>query len=352
VASGIGALSNNTAGSFNTATGVFALQNNTNSYNTAIGADALGLNTSGSDNTATGYAALYYNTNGQANTASGCYALFYNTSGLDNTASGYYALLSNTSGTDNTAYGPNSLYQNTTENYNTANGVFSLNENTIGSCNTAVGYGALFDNTNNDYNAAVGYQSLRNSIGSNNVALGYQAGYQLTTGSSNIDIGNAGVAGGTATIRIGAEQTNTYIAGVYGTTISGGAAVYVDSSGQLGVLSSSARFKQNVQSMGDASDVLLSLHPVKFQYKQSMDPKGTPQFGLVAEEVEKIDPDLVVRDAKNQVYTVRYEAVNAMLLNEFLKQHQTVEEQKTEIATLENRLNELEKAVQSSTKAK
>jgi hypothetical protein len=166
------------------------------------------------------------------------------------------------------------------------------------------------------------------------VALGFSAGYLITTGSYNIDIGNEAVDGDAYITRIGSSQTNAYIAGIYGTTISSGSAVYVDSSGQLGVLSSSARFKQNIQGMGDASDVLLSLHPVKFQYKKDMDPKGTPQFGLVAEEVNEVDPDLVVRDANNQVYTVRYEAVNAMLLNEFLKQHHTVQEQKAQIATL------------------
>ena len=173
--------------------------------------------------------------------------------------------------------------------------------------------------------------------------------------SYNIDIGNYAFSGENQTTRIGEFQTNCFIAGIYGSTVASGVEVYVNSNGQLGTMTSSARFKQNIHSMNDASDVLLALHPVTFQYNKDLDPQGTPQFGLVAEEVEKVDPDLVARDNEGKTYTVRYQAINAMLLNEFLKQHQKVEEQDTEIETLkakadkvdalEKQLDELEAAV-------
>ncbi len=287
------------------------------------------MNTTGNENTATGSAALYNNTTGGQNTADGRQALNSNQGGLANTAVGYQA-----------AY-------------------FNL----LGSYNTAIGLQALYNNTiNGNGNTAIGYQALYNTTGgSGNIALGYQAGYNLTTGDNNIDIGNAGVAGEGNTIRMGVQgtQTATFIAGIYGTTVSG-SSVTVNSNGRLGVAPSSRRFKQNIQSMDDASSVLLSLHPVTFNYKPDIDPQGTPQFGLIAEEVDRLDPDLVVRDGKNQIFTVRYEAVNAMLLNEFLKQHRRVEEQNTEIQalkekvgkveSLEKRLNELQQLVQALAK--
>jgi hypothetical protein len=150
----------------------------------------------------------------------------------------------------------------------------------------------------------------------------------LTTGSYNIDIGNEGVAGDANTIKIGVQGTQaaTYIAGIHGATVAGGVEVVVDAAGQLGVKTSSARFKEEIKPMDEASEAILALKPVTFRYKKELDPQGIPQFGLVAEQVEKVDPDLVVRDEKGQVYTVRYEAVNAMLLNEFLKEHQRVQE--------------------------
>ena len=164
--------------------------------------------------------------------------------------------------------------------------------------------------------------------------MGYQAGFNLTSGSNNIDIGNAGVAGDAGTIRIGTKgaHTKTFVAGIYGATTSGGIPVYIGGAGKLGTTTSSARFKQNIHDMGGASDVLLALRPVAFTYKAEIDADGIPQFGLVAEEVEKVDPDLVVRDPDGKPYTVRYDAVNAMLLNEFLKQHRKVEEQERIIA--------------------
>jgi Chaperone of endosialidase len=177
--------------------------------------------------------------------------------------------------------------------------------------------------------------------------IGSGAGYEIITGSYNIEIGNPGATNDNGIIRIGTQgtQTNTFIAGISGATAASGVAVYINPSGQLGTLTSSARFKTNIASMDDASDVLLSLHPVKFKYKDEIDPQHIPQFGLVAEEVDKVDPDLVARDDKNQIYTVRYEAVNAMLLNEFLKEHRQVQAQKTEIHDLQQRLESLEKIV-------
>jgi len=280
---------------------------------------------------------------------------------MANTFQGTGAGSSNTTGDDNSAFGFNALFSNTTANNNTAVGADALYANT-GNLNTGCGLGALANNTTGNENTALGAVALGGvTTGGDNIGLGKNGGVSITTGSLNICIGDSGSSSDNKTIRIGTQgtQTNTLIAGIYGTTIASGAAVYVNSSGQLGTMTSSARFKKDIKSMDDASDVILSLHPVTFRYKSDLDPQGIPQFGLVAEEVAKVDPSLVVRDDKNQSYTVRYQAVDAMLLNEFLKQHQTVEEQKTEIATLkekaakvellEERLNNLAKTVQSLT---
>jgi hypothetical protein len=306
-------------------------------------------------NTAEGTGALFALTTGTNNTADGFYALDHNTTGYDNTAIGNTALTSNTGGYKNTATGHNALYYNTTGDYNTATGAGSLKLNTIGTYNTANGYGALNSNTTGLGNTANGAGALfHNTTGRLNIVLGAAAGQNLTTGSNNIDISNPGVAAESNIIRIGNEvaftdlvgivhpvHTKTFIAGIHGATASGAVTVYVNSSGQLGTLPSSARFKQDIHSMDKASEVILALKPVTFQYKAEIDPKGIPQFGLVAEDVEKVNPDLVARDAEGKPYTVRYEAVNAMLLNEFLKEHKalveehrTVEELKKEVATL------------------
>jgi hypothetical protein len=358
-ASGYQALYSNASGSENTANGSQALFLNTSgNYNTANGGEALDNNTSGSDNTANGFQTLFSNTTGNNNSANGAYALSSNTNGSGNTANGYHALYLNTDGSDNTANGRAALYNNRDGIENTAEGVQALNSNTNGAYNTANGYQALYSNTGGFLtgfgNTADGYQALyANTTGTANIALGYAAGYNVTTGSANIEIGNAGKASDSGVIRIGTNgnQTATFIAGISGTTVSG-SAVIVNASGQLGVAPSSQRFKQDIHSMDDESSVLMALRPVTFKYKPDIDPQGTPQFGLVAEEVAKVDSDLVVRDGKGQIFTVRYDAVNAMLLNEFLKEHRTVEEQSGEIQnlkhqndSLEKRLNELEKAV-------
>jgi len=289
------------SGNFNTSVGAGALDLNTGEDNTAIGAAALLLNTAGSDNTATGFRALTSNDTGLANTANGAFALFHNNSG-----------------------------------FNTAVGAFALELNTTGRSNTAVGVGALQINTDGQYNTAIGLSALNSNIGDNNIAVGFQAGLNLTAGNNNIDIGNEGVAAESNTIRIGEEavQTTTYIAGISGQTAADGVAVYVNTDGKLGTRTSSSRFKDKITPMGDASEAILLLKPVTFRYKKKIDPAGISQFGLVAEDVEKVNPDLVVRDKEGKPHSVRYEMVNAMLLNEFLKEHQTVQELKKQVAEL------------------
>ena len=322
----------------NTAEGDDALFSlTTGTDNTALGFNALYSNTTGDSNTATGSLALLSNTTGIRNTASGFVALANNTTGGRNTATGRGALANNTTGSFNTADGHNALFSNSTGIQNTATGSFALIFSTTGNDNTADGYFALWNNTTGNSNTASGFNALReNTTGNSNIGLGNFAGSNLTTGDNNIDIGNVGVADESNTIRIGTVgiQTNTYAAGVFGTTVAKGLVVKVDSTGHLGTVGSSARFKTEIKPMDKASEKILALKPVTFRYKKELDPEGTAQFGLVAEDVEKVNPDLVVRDADGKVYSVRYEAVNAMLLNEFLKEHRTVQELKKEMAML------------------
>ena len=337
-ASGFDALALNTTGSFNTANGSNALFNNTTgTNNTATGFQALHSNTSANNNTATGYTALFTNTTGGSNTADGFAALYSNTTGNYNAANGYAALYGNTTGGYNTANGYAVLYKNVTGGNNTGAGFKALFSNTTGGGNTADGLNALYKNTTGSSNTAVGLSALYyNTSGNSNIALGSAAGVNLTTGSYNIDIGNAGVAGEANTIRIGTAgtHTKTFIAGISGAAVINGVGVIVNSNGQLGTVVSSERFKDAIKPMDRASEVILALRPVTFRYKHELDPAGIPQFGLVAEEVEKVNPDLVARDEQGKPYTVRYDAVNAMLLNEFLKEHQTVQELKKEVAEL------------------
>jgi len=317
--------------------------------NTAEGDNALNNLTTGSDNTAIGFVALFSNTTGTGNTANGVNALVTNTTGNNNTANGHDALFFNTTGSANTANGVSALQNNTTGGSNTATGVAALYSNATGGNNTANGYAALFSNSTGTDNTAIGYAALdSNTTGSGNIALGFEAGFNNTTGSNNIDIGNVGVAGEAAKIRIGTAGTQTaaFIAGVRGVAVTG-AAVVVSSTGQLGVAPSSERFKAEIKPMDKASEAILALQPVTFRYKHELDPKGIPQFGLVAEQVEKVNPDLVVRDAKGKVFTVRYEAVNAMLLNEFLKEHRKVEKQEATIAQLKSTVAQQKKDFQS-----
>ena len=324
-----------TNGVSNTAVGFEALLSNTEGYyNTGIGAFALQFTTTGGENTAIGYGALAYNSTGLNNTAVGGRALQVNTTGSANTANGRYALLSNKTG-----------------QLNTATGADALMSNTIGSQNTAVGKAALKENTSADNNTAVGFNALRtNRVGRGNVALGFEAGFNLNT-SDNIDIANRGVAGDVGTIRIGTTgtQTNAYVAGISGATVPTGVAVIVDADGHLGTTTSSARFKENIKPMDKASEAILSLNPVTFHYKKDLDPKSVTQFGLVAEQVEKVNPDLVARDEQGKPYTVRYDAVNAMLLNEFLKEHHKVQALEATIAQQQSINAEQQKEIQALT---
>jgi hypothetical protein len=283
------------------------------------------LHAYGTENSFVGPGAGNFFMTGAHNAGSGEFALSANTTGSQNTANGAWTLESNTNGFDNTANGFEALLFNTSGVNNTADGVGALENNTTGSQNTALGQGAGFAITTGSFNITIGDGSY--GIG----------GDSITTGSWNIDIGNSGTSTDSDIIRIGTSNrhTNTFIAGISGATAVGGSAVYVTSAGQLGTITSSSRFKDDIRTMADASDALLSLRPVTFRYKPGIDPKGIPQFGLVAEEVEKVDPDLVLRDDKGQVYTVRYEAVNAMLLNEFLKEHRRVEELQARLEKLE-----------------
>jgi hypothetical protein len=308
-------------------------------------------------NTAEGEGALssvtvsIYPPTGFANTALGYQALHTSTTGNGNTATGAVALQSNETGSDNTATGLGALQGNTTGDNNTAVGENALANNTVGPGNTAVGWNALSSNTGNGNNTAVGASALGNADGGGNTALGVNAGVNLTTGVNNIDIGFdvVGVAGEANTIRLGTQGTQkaTYIAGISGTALGGGVAVRVNASGQLGTVPSSERFKQNIKPMDKASEAILALKPVTFRYKQEIDQEGIPQFGLVAEEVEKVNPDLVARDDKGKIYTVRYEAVNAMLLNEFLKEHRTVQEQNRKIQAQDATITQLKKDMET-----
>ena len=324
-ASGAEALLNNDQGYYNTASGYHALHTNTSgTYNTASSAYALESNTTGGLNTASGYQALYTNTIGGYNTASGVNALYQNTTGGYNTASGVNALFSNTSGNYNMANGYESLYSNTTGAFNAANGAFALYNNTIGNFNTATGPGALYSNTS----------------GSSNIAIGTIAGINLTTGSGNICIGQGvnGVAG---------ESNTTRIRNIY-TTVANGRAVYVNSDNKIGTLSSSRRFKEDIQPMDKSSESLFALKPVTFRYKKDTDPSQALSFGLIAEEVAQVSPELITRDEEGKPQTVRYEAVNAMLLNEFLKEHKKNEVQAQTIAELKSALTLQKREFQST----
>jgi len=333
-AEGQNALLSLTTGVNNTAVGWFSLKSNrSGQFNTAVGAATLFSTVGGSRNTAIGGAALFSDTAGEDNTAVGALALWSNTTGSLNTAIGDNALLSNTVGFQNTAVGGWVLVNNNTGNANVAIGSLAAYSNFTGGGNTAVGEQALFDNQSGNYN----------------IALGYAAGTR-TTGSNNIVIGDIGVEGESNTIRIGGDgfgggpQTATFIAGISGTAVVGDPVV-VDGYGQLGTVASSARFKKNIKRMHNTSEAILALKPVSFQYRS--DSKGTPQFGLIAEEVAKVNPDLVVRNRNDEIYSVRYEAVNAMLLNEFLKEHRTVQDLKFTVAKQEAMVAQQQTSFQS-----
>jgi hypothetical protein len=308
------------SGAFNTAVGWLSLESvTTGNLNTGVGAGTLALNT------------------GDNNTATGAAALLSNESGFNNTANGSFALSSNTTGNRNTAVGRDALSSDTTGNNNTAVGAGALSNNAASSNNTAVGREALFSNTTGESNVAIGRGTLaNNTTGDSNLALGIDAGNQVTTASNVIAIGHTG-----------ADVSNsTWIDNVYNVTTQSGttAPVIVSNTGQLGTLVSSERFKKDIATMEKASEAILSFRPVTFHYRT--DGTNTPQFGLVAEEVAKVNPALVLSDKEGKPYTVRYDAVNAMLLNEFLKEHKTVQKQGATIARLQNQIEVLTAGLQ------
>jgi len=297
-------------------------------FNTFLGADALVNNTSGSLNTAIGSGALTFNTTGFDNTATGASALTFNTTGYANTATGVGALNMNTTGNSNTAVG-------------------GLGSNKTGSANTGVGSGALASNVTGNFNTALGFFAGYNTNGNTNIAVGYLGG-QYLSGDNNIDIGNQGGVDDSGVIRIGTTgtQTATFVAGIRSVPITGAQQVGVNASGQLGIRASSARFKEAIKSMDKSSEAILALRPVEFRYKKELDPKGAPQFGLIAEEVAKVNPDLVVADHQGKPFTVRYEEVNAMLLNEFLKEHRKVQELEANAARQQKQIEALTAGLQ------
>jgi len=346
-AEGTDALLSLSSGTNNTAIGADALANNVSGNdNTAVGFQALLLAT-GNHNTAVGSEALFFDTGGHDNTATGFQALLNNTGGIENVASGAFALINNQTGDFNTATGTGALQANIGGDANTATGTAALSDNTSGINNTANGVNALFFNTTGHDNTADGLNALLNNRGSNNIAVGSQAGSNLTTGTNNIDIGNLGVAGESGKIRIGKQgtQNGTFIAGIYNMNEGGTIKpVFINSNGRLGTQppASARKFKEEIKAMEKSSEGILKLKPVTFRYKN--DAERTPQFGLIAEEVANVNPDLVMRDEHGEVYTVRYEAVNAMLLNEFLKEHQKVQGLEATLAQLKSRAGKQEAA--------
>jgi hypothetical protein len=375
---GYAALNSNTFGSQNTGIGAGALYlNSGGNFNTAIGFDALIMNTSGGSNTAIGWSALLSNTTGQfqtavgfgalqnciappdfaGNTAIGSRALRHDTTGNFNTAIGDAALVTNTIGVANTAIGLDALAFNDTGNENTATGANALFNNIGGVKNTASGTFALFTNTTGNENTAVGRNALVQSNASSNTAIGNFALQSNTSGSNNTALG---FAAGSSVITahdvislgaVGADVSNSCFIGQVSGVNEGGtmSAVFINTDGRLGTQGppSSRRFKKEIKPMKQTSEAILGLKPVTFHYKS--DTKDTPQFGLIAEEVAQVNPDLVVRDENGDVYSVRYEAVNAMLLNEFLKEHRTVQELKSTVAKQEATAAQHQKQIEALT---
>ncbi len=374
------ALLNNTTGNNNTAVGFLALGNSkTSSDNTAIGTQTLYTNTTGHDNTASGVQALFSNTTGYFNTATGVEAMYGNVTGYYNTAVGYRALANNTGptatydkgGTSNTAFGYQTLSANITGWQNTAIGESVLTSNTLGAHNTGIGEDSLFGNLSGNHNTAWGESTLYNNVSGNdnvaggyyalntttgsgnaaighqasmnlvtgdyNTAIGYQSGYGLTSGSHNIYVASAGANTESYIIRMGTQgkHLGAYIAGISGVTASGGAAVYINSSGQLGTLPSSQRFKKNIKSLETISEKILNLRPVTFSYKRADEKGGFPmQFGLIAEEVAKVLPELVQFDEEGKPLAVFYHLLTPLLLAELQRGHAETQTQQTALNLL------------------
>jgi len=321
-AEGQNALLSLTAGTYNTAVGVFSLlSNQEGQFNTGVGAGTLLTNTA-HRNTATGAGALLSNSTGVKNTANGAFALFSNADGNSNTASGESALFYNTTGFNNTAIGYNALLSNTTAGDN-----------------TAIGTTALFSNTTGEFNIAIGSQALRDNVtGDSNTAIGDSAGFNIT-GSGNVCIG-AGVNG------FAGESNITRIRNVY-ESVATERAVYVTSDNRIGTLASSRRYKEQIKPMEKASETIHSLRPVSFRYKKEIDPAQPVCFGLIAEEVADVNPNLVTLDCEGKPETVRYEAINAMLLSEFLKQHKAFLEERHKVEKLEAIISRQQKQIEA-----
>ena len=331
VAVGQQALESNTAASANTAVGYQALH----SFTTGpVGLEQIGLCT------AVGFQALANATGtGALNNAFGYQALMNDTDGGGNTAIGFQALFTNSTGSANVASGNNALLHNDVGDFNAAVGVNALTSNTDGNNNTAIGGNALDTNMNGDRNTAVGDHAGTGVGGNDNTVLGFEAGNGIGLANNVICIG-ANVAGASL-------DNSCYIGNIFGSTASGGIGVFVNSSGKLGTSTSSRRFKEQIRPMDQTSKAIYALKPVAFRYKKDIDPAGMSQFGLVAEDVEKINPDLVVRDKEGKPYSVRYDQVNAMLLNEFLKEHRKGEEQDLAISQLKSALTQQQKKFES-----
>jgi hypothetical protein len=323
VAVGWQALESNTLASANTAVGYQALQ----SFTTGpVGFEQIGLCT------AVGFQVLANATGGFANSGFGYQALMNNTDGTRNTAIGSQALFSNDTGSSNTAIGDSALSVNNSDS-NTAVGSDALENNTMGGTNTGIGHDALFFNDLGESNTAIGSGALLgNTSGSHNVALGVLAGSNATTGDNNIYIGSdaGGVAG---------EAHHTYISNINATVVSG-STVTVDGTGLLGHAASSRRYKEDIKPMQNASETLYRLKPVTYRYKKAIDPSQSPAFGLIAEEVADVNPSLVGRNPKGEPESVRYEQINAMLLNEFLKEHRKVQDLERGMAALTAQVKE------------
>ena len=306
--------------------------NTTGNYNTFSGFYAGYANTIGFANTFSGYYAGVNNTTGFNNTFFGYGAGGYNTTGVQNTFSGSYAGFNTSGGNSNTFVGFDAGYSNTTASYNTFSGFRAGLSNSTGEANTFSGYQAGYNNTtgnNNDfYGINAGYS---NTDGNSNTFLGVSAGYYHLTGDNNIYIRDVGFLNPNEsnTIRIGSGvQTQAFMDGIYGATIASGTAVFINGSGQLGTFTSSRRFKEQIRDMGDSTSGLMKLRPVTFLYKPEYD-KGprTLQYGLIAEEVAEVYPDLVAYEPDGKPYTVKYQYLTTMLLNEVQKQYHRAETQ-------------------------
>ena len=333
VAVGAEALGANSIGAANVAVGTGALQANFAAHNVAVGFGALNANLTGTLNTALGYRAMAENTTSPRNVAIGSHALELNNQS-DNVAVGYSALALHTSGFGNVAVGSDAMASDTVSNSNTAIGADALKALTFGNGNTAVGYNALASSPSAASNTAVGYFALANAAsgvgnvavgygalivatGDNNVAIGFNAGNSLTSGNNNVYIDHGGAGAESNTLRIGSGQSAAYMSGIHNQTASSGTDVFINASGKLGTMTSSRRFKEGIASLGDVGPQVQALRPVTFHYKPEFDDGGrVKQYGLIAEEVDEVLPDLVVRDAEGRIQTVRYHFLPTLLLAE------------------------------------